>query len=355
MFCSRNTDFRNPVGAVEEGTNIHFKILAPRNLRCSAARLYIETDRAQPVATLDLFWCGMSGQDSEWWECDYTPNEAGLYFYFFTVQTWHGECRLTRGMDGWGSLGGGAGSWQLTVYRKGFSTPDWLCGGVMYQIFPDRFCASGQPKGHIPQGRRIHTHWDEEPEWRPDAQGKVTNSDYFGGDLRGIAQKLDNLQELGVTCLYLNPVFEAHSNHRYDTACYERIDPCSAGRKSLPNCAARRKSAGYRLFWTGCSAIPAATAYILTGAGGIPAWGRSKAGNRPIIPGTGSGIGRISTNAGGISPLCPTWKKHSRRIWTILPVRRGLCRNGCGWARADGGWTWRMNCRMRSWIRCTAG
>ena len=91
MFCSRNTNFRNPVGAVEEGTNIHFKILAPRNLRCSAARLYIETDRAQPVATLDLFWCGMSGQDSEWWECDYTPNEAGLYFYFFTVQTWHGE------------------------------------------------------------------------------------------------------------------------------------------------------------------------------------------------------------------------------------------------------------------------
>ena len=233
MFCSRNTNFRNPVGAVEEGTNIHFKILAPRNLRCSAARLYIETDRAQPVATLDLFWCGMSGQDSEWWECDYTPNEAGLYFYFFTVQTWHGECRLTRGMDGWGSLGGGAGSWQLTVYRKGFSTPDWLCGGVMYQIFPDRFCASGQPKGHIPQGRRIHTHWDEEPEWRPDAQGKVTNSDYFGGDLRGIAQKLDNLQELGVTCLYLNPVFEAHSNHRYDTACYERIDPLLGGEEEF--------------------------------------------------------------------------------------------------------------------------
>ena len=63
------------------------------------------------------------------------------------------------------------------------------------------------------------------PEYRPNAQGEITCSDFFGGDLAGITEKLDYLSSLGVTTLYLCPIFEASTNHRYDTACYERIDP----------------------------------------------------------------------------------------------------------------------------------
>src|SRR5699024_1019556 len=97
--------------------------------------------------------------------------------------------------------------WQLTVYDKNFQTPDWLEGGVMYQIFPDRFYNSGQPKTAVPSDRRLHSQWMEQPDWAPNAQGKITNTDFFGGDLHGIEEKLPYLKSLGVTCLYLNPIF----------------------------------------------------------------------------------------------------------------------------------------------------
>ena len=67
--------------------------------------------------------------------------------------------------------------------------------------------------------------FDGEPNWRPNEKGEVLNNDYFGGDLRGITEKLSYLFELGVTCIYLNPIFETHSNHRYNTADYMKTDP----------------------------------------------------------------------------------------------------------------------------------
>ena len=104
-------------------------------------------------------------------------------------------------------------------------TPDWVNETVWYQIFPDRFYRSGTTKYNVPQDRYLHQRWGSQPEWRPNHQGEITNSDYFGGDLEGIIQKLDYLQSLGITCIYLNPIFEAHSNHRYDTADYTKVDP----------------------------------------------------------------------------------------------------------------------------------
>ena len=115
--------------------------------------------------------------------------------------------------------------WQLTVYDKDFETPDWLKGGIIYQIFPDRFAFSGEEKANVPTDRVMRDDRDGEPYWRPDQHGKVLNNDYFGGDLKGIEQKLDYIRSLGVTCIYLNPIFEAHSNHRYDTGDYTKIDP----------------------------------------------------------------------------------------------------------------------------------
>lgn len=71
----------------------------------------------------------------------------------------------------------------------------------------------------------MHQNWNEQPDWAPDAQGKIRNADYFGGDLKGVEEKLGYLKSLGVTCIYFNPIFESHSNHRYNTADYSKIDP----------------------------------------------------------------------------------------------------------------------------------
>lgn len=229
MFHSRNPIYRNPTGAVQDHTNIHFKLLVPREFRCSAARLMVGEEFTKQVKTLGLFWCGMNGEDHEWWECDFIPEQSGLYFYRFEIDTWRGTLGITSrfggesGIDEYGSPEGEC--WQLTVFESQYQTPDWLSGGIMYQIFPDRFYRSGTTKYNVPQDRYLHQRWGAQPEWRPNHQGEITNSDYFGGDLEGIIQKLDYLQSLGITCIYLNPIFEAHSNHRYDTADYTKVDP----------------------------------------------------------------------------------------------------------------------------------
>ena len=122
----------------------------------------------------------------------------------------------------------------LTVYDGAFSTPEWFRHGVCYQIFPDRFFCSDRERflraadAYRATGRPItvHENWDEEPLYLPHGGAKVyAPDDYFGGDLNGIREKLPYLASLGITCLYLNPIFAAHSNHRYNTADYLSIDP----------------------------------------------------------------------------------------------------------------------------------
>lgn len=115
--------------------------------------------------------------------------------------------------------------WQLTVYEKTL-TPQWFGSGITYQIFPDRFCRLSLPDPAGMVGDRwVHDRWEDVPVWQPDEDGEIRNRDFFGGSLQGIAAKLPELADLGVSTLYLCPIFESASNHRYNTADYTRIDP----------------------------------------------------------------------------------------------------------------------------------
>lgn len=249
MFHSRSTVFKDPTGAVKEGTAVHFRITLPRELAVSAAMLVMEREGVD-TQVLDMFWCGMNGNDKEWWECHYTPAASGLYFYHFEARTCRGSLRLSRGFGG-EAVSGGMNRWQMTVYSETLSVPDWLAGGIMYQIFPDRFASSGTPKENVPAGRTMHENWQESPEWRPNEQGRVTNSDFFGGDLKGIQEKLPYLKKLGVTCIYFNPIFESHSNHRYDTADYSRIDPLLGTEQDFTELCEAAKAQGIRILIDG--------------------------------------------------------------------------------------------------------
>ena len=135
--------------------------------------------------------------------------------------------------------------WQLTVYDDTHKTPAWFGRGVTYQIFPDRFRrAKSRDVAGLVGPRTLHENWDELPEYRPNAEGEITCSDFFGGDLQGITEKLDYLASLGVTTLYLCPIFEASTNHRYDTACYERIDPLLGDEADFRTLCAEAKKRG---------------------------------------------------------------------------------------------------------------
>ena len=147
-------------------------------------------------------------------------NQIGLFFYYFRVGGEFFGCGKWR--DGVISKKADMRTWQITVYEEHYETPAWMKGGVMYQIFPDRFFKVGNRP--IADWKVRREDWGGMPSYRPNEYGKVLNNDFFGGNLNGITEKLDYLKSLGITVIYLNPIFEAYSNHRYDTGDYLKID-----------------------------------------------------------------------------------------------------------------------------------
>ena len=252
FFNSRDLQYRAPFGAVAERTAVTLRVCMPRDWGCHGVTLSVMQD-GLPTQEFSCAWEGMCGDYHEWWRVDFAPTTAGLYWYAFRVDVAMGSGWLVRQADGTAAYSPNVVGtrWQLTCYEAGFTTPDWLAGGVLYQIFPDRFACSGEPKEGVPTDRVMHADWNEAPEWRPDCNGRVWNNDFFGGDLKGIEQKLDYLQSLGVTCLYLNPIFESHSNHRYDTADYSRIDPLLGDASDLRSLTAAAKERGIRVMLDG--------------------------------------------------------------------------------------------------------
>ncbi|HOU09079.1 MAG TPA: glycoside hydrolase family 13 protein [Clostridiales bacterium] len=222
-FNSRKPYHKSPVGAARAGSATLFRLIFPRSMGVTGVTLAVRGPDGF-AENLPLSWEAMQGGGEEWWRAAYTPGTEGLYYYSFAYTAASGNGRVTQSDAGLGMLSGEGGEWQLTVCRADFRTPDWLKGSIMYQIFPDRF-ARGKDPAEVPDGRTVRGDWGGEPLWDPDEKGRVSRSDYFGGNFDGIIAHLGRLEELGVGCIYLNPVFEAHSPHRYDTADYEKIDP----------------------------------------------------------------------------------------------------------------------------------
>ncbi|MDD6252408.1 MAG: alpha-amylase family glycosyl hydrolase, partial [Oscillospiraceae bacterium] len=245
-FDSRNSFYRTPFGAVEEGTPIHMRVLIPYGLRTSHAELAIKYDYDYDWQFITMNWYGPFENEMDVWECDFTPEKKGLYWYSFRIHTGEGlRFIVPADVDRKSSIERSPGrSWQITCYKKGFKTPDWPVGGVMYQIFPDRFNFSGEEKNITRTDLEIQNDWYAMPRWQPNHNGEITNTDFFKGDLKGITQKLPYLKDLGVTCIYLNPIFEAYSNHRYDTGDYLKIDPMLGTNEDFVNLCAEAKKLG---------------------------------------------------------------------------------------------------------------
>ncbi len=148
----------------------------------------------------------------------------------------------------------------LTVYDGAFQTPEWFRHAVVYQIFPDRFFCSDRARflraaaDYRAAGRPLFVHddWNETPYYTPHGGAKdYAPDDYFGGDLNGIREKLPYLASLGVTCVYLNPIFAAHSNHRYNTADYHTIDPLLGTNADFKALCDAAKACGIRIVLDG--------------------------------------------------------------------------------------------------------
>ncbi len=249
-YNSRLSYHKSRFGAVREGEEITFRIVMPRSFCCTGANLIMTGDSGEYYCC-PMSWERMEGEHEEWWKVDFTPEKSGLYWYHFSVIRNDGESIITRFDGGNGRISPDGTSFQLTVYSKDFSTPDWIKGSVIYQIFPDRFASSGTKKINIPSERVLRNDWGGAPMWEPDSEGRITKYDFFGGDFKGIEQKLDYIKSLGVGCIYLNPIFEAHSNHRYDTADYEKTDPLLGTEKQFSDLCKSAEKKGIKIILDG--------------------------------------------------------------------------------------------------------
>ena len=211
--------YRNPAGAVPAGVSVDVSINISYGEIKNVYLVLIYNDGGSKYYELNK----ISGLD-----CAYNYSldslSKGLYFYYFEIEYQdsnreycYKDGRLEYPDDN-------AKKWQITVYDKDFKTPEAFKGGIMYHIFVDRFAKSDAWNPEIREGFYQHEDLSETPFYKPDEYGKVKNEDVYGGSLAGIIEKLDYLKELSVDIIYLSPIFEANSNHKYNTADYEKID-----------------------------------------------------------------------------------------------------------------------------------
>lgn len=222
-FDSRDIIYKSPFGAVNSGETVKFRMLLHDDARCSAAFLKIREDSGRE-RFVEMLPDGRYDERYGWFSAE-MQLEEGLYWYSFCFDSPWGRQFVTKFKHGEGYVSRDGGEWQLTVCEADYQTPDGFCGGIIYQIFPDRFNRSDTPKSDVPSDRFMQSDTSAVPEYRQNNGPCSLGNDYYGGDINGIREKLPYLHDLGVSIIYLNPIFEAHSNHRYNTADYMKIDP----------------------------------------------------------------------------------------------------------------------------------
>ena len=246
VFDPRDTRYKSPFGAVACGTEVRFTLRPLAKEKFTACTLLVWNEFAFHSQEVEL-----SAPGEGLFTGTFTAPEAPeLIWYGFRFTRDDGQ-KVWLGKNGYCSQHAML-SWQLTVYDDKPITPAWFGSGVTYQIFPDRFCRLEIPDTAGMVGDRVvHQRWDEPMVHRPNEKGEILNNDYFGGSLQGIRSKLDYLQSLSVTTLYLCPIFEAASNHRYNTADYMRIDPMLGTEEDFRQLCADAAERGIRVMLDG--------------------------------------------------------------------------------------------------------
>ena len=246
---SRSEQYRSPMGA------------APC---ASKVRLRVRADQVASV-TLRIWWNNaeyrwfMRRVEGGFYEYEMSiPEQPGLLWYYFIARDKEGNSwYLGNANDGMGGEGVVTRSeppaFQVTVYDPAYRTPEWMRDGLMMQIMVDRFHnAGGTDMKNLPRGSYYHAHWDDDPALViNDKRGSNSANDFFGGNLKGIEEKLDYIRSMGVTVLYFNPIFEANSNHKYNTGDYMKIDPSFGTEQDFKNLCAAAKKKGIRIILDG--------------------------------------------------------------------------------------------------------
>lgn len=270
-YNSRLEEYKKPYGATPVGSAINFSIKINKNV-ATQVKMIIGTKNGTLVK--DMNKNGSYPDKSDRWTTTYTPKEIGTYSYYFVVSN-GSDVKAYGDDDGYFGEGKAANigevkTYEFNVQTKNFKTPDWLKNGVIYQIFPDRFFNGDKGNDYLQKYARDTTSYefikdwyslpeDPELETKPDYKNYpetskgdgVWSNDMYGGDLKGIEQKVQYLKSVGVTVLYLNPIGQSISNHRYDTTDYLKVDPLLGKMDDFVNLANTAKKNGMHIILDG--------------------------------------------------------------------------------------------------------
>ena len=253
---SRQLADKSPFGAVAAGTTVEFALTS----RTGVERVALVLEKRRLEGNQEVLEYTEIGRlpmtpskqdDHERWTARFAFNDISVYGYYFEVviggkpfvyQNNQQSVFWTRekGSNGPGLVGDLPAArksirrFRHTVYARNFTVPVWAKDAVYYYIFPDRFRNGDTRNDHRPgidtyedKGVEFHRNWLDKP-WKPgtgDGSDDVYNNDFFGGDIAGIIDKLDYIAGLGANALYITPLFQAASNHKYDTGDFKKIDP----------------------------------------------------------------------------------------------------------------------------------
>ncbi len=180
------------------------------------------------------------------------PENNGLFFYcykisvgnlcFYSSSINNADFTLSESADM---------PFCLLVYSNDYTTPSWICGGIMYHIFVDRFF-EGNKKMPLRDGAIKNPDWENAvPQYPPFPGAHLENNEFFGGNLWGIIEKLGYLKELGISVIYLSPIFDAYSNHKYDTSDYTMIDEMFGGSEAFDALLTEAQKVGIKIILDG--------------------------------------------------------------------------------------------------------
>ncbi len=223
IYNARCEEYKFPFGGVSSETEITFKIKVSCEISHDSVFFIYRADNSDNSNYIYMDKTE-SYDDYFTYSCKVSFDLPGLYFYRFEIKN-NDEIKFIGKKDNMAVIEDWLPEWQLTVFDKSFATPEWPKGALMYQIFPDRFKRSEKFAPLTAKNeRKIHKSWNEIPEFIYDTPDYKAN-DYFLGNIDGITERLDYIKDLGISIIYLNPVFESPEYHRYSTGDYFNIDP----------------------------------------------------------------------------------------------------------------------------------
>ncbi len=242
-YNTQDVDYKSVFGAVAQNEEVTFTMTTGKDV--VQAKLVVKG-----VGTYDLEETPLVTEQTKRWSCIVSFESMGEFEYYFALSN-GSDVKIYGDDDGYYGEGvltelTAVQPYDLIVYQAGFETPDWMKNGVIYQIFPDRFFDGDSANNLAQTTARGDVDYEYVPGWytlpeNPQQEEWLDQETYmstgawwgdgewsneiYGGDLKGIVEKIDYLKALGVNVIYLNPVFASISNHRYDACDYTEIDP----------------------------------------------------------------------------------------------------------------------------------